>query len=264
MSYIVYIDESGDEGFKDSSSQYFGFGAIIIKKENDLKLPRLQKRILGEISQSKSKPLRNIHFASLKHEQRKYICDSFVREKLPIRAFVVISDKSKISDQLTKEFDQEKFKLFNYLARHLLERISWFVRDHRDNANETAEVIFSNRKQLKLEKVQEYFDSLKNNSSCKIEWSAFGQVRVVNHDQLAGLQFADVFATSFRHYAFEGLKLGVDTGYARALKPFLYKRNGLVENYGLKTRGINSEFLHQETKEMLVKDFEFTFKNQKG
>ena len=91
----------------------------------------------------------------MKHEQRKYICDSLAEKKLPIRAFIVISDKRNISDQLTKDFDKEKSKLFHYLARHLLERVSWFIRDDRDDESKTAQVIFSNRKQLKLEKVEE-------------------------------------------------------------------------------------------------------------
>jgi hypothetical protein len=259
MSYVVYIDESGDEGFKNSSSKYFCFGAIIIKKENDLELPRFQKKVLKDISQNKRTPLKHIHFAALKHEQRKYICDSLAENKLPIRAFIVISDKRNISDQLTKDFNEEKSKLFHYLVRHLLERISWFIRDDRANVSKTAEVIFSNRKQLKMEKVKEYLKHLKNDKSCRIEWSAFDieNVRVVNHDQLAGLQFADVFATAFRHYAFEGLALGVDTGYAKTLKPFLYKRAGSIESYGLKTRGIDLKSLNRETEKMLKEDFGF-------
>ena len=80
---------------------------------------------------------------------------------------------------------------------------------------------------------------------------------MANHNQLAGLQFADVFATAFRHYAFEGLALGVDTGYAKTLKPFLYKRNGLIENYGLKTRGVELKSLNRETGKMLTEDFGF-------
>ncbi len=258
MSYVVYIDESGDEGFKNSSSRYFGFGAIILKKENDLKLPSYQKNLLKIISQNKNTPLRHIHFASLNHEQRKYTCDSLVREKFPLRAFVVITNKKNISDQLTKDFDKDKWKLFHYLVRHLLERISWFVRDKRGSSGEVAKIIFSNRKQLKIEKIKEYLERLKSDSSCRIEWSSFGDVSVANHDQLAGLQSADVFATAFRLYAFEGRNLGVDTGYAKTLKPFLYKRGRVIEGYGLKIRGM-SDFknLDRETEKMLKEDFKF-------
>jgi len=260
MSYIVYIDESGDEGFKESSSKYFCFGAIVIKKENDLILPRLQKEILGKISQNKNSPLKNIHFASLKHDQRKDICDSMIANKLPIRSFIVISDKHSISKELANDFNKEKSKLFHYLARHLLERISWFVRDDRgSDSKKVAEIIFSNRKQLKLEKIEEYLNRLKSDKSCKIDWSAFGDVGVRNHNQLAGLQFADVFATAYRHYAFEGLSLGVDTGYAKSLKPFFYKRAKAIEGYGLKTRGINISSLKSETRKML-EDFGFKIK----
>ncbi len=43
-NFICYIDESGDEGFKSTSSKCFGFSAVIIRKENDLILPKKTKR----------------------------------------------------------------------------------------------------------------------------------------------------------------------------------------------------------------------------
>ena len=67
---------------------------------------------------------------------------------------------------------------------------------------------------------------------------------------MAGLQFADIFATSCRRYAFEGDKYGVETSYLKTLYQFMYKHNNKLEGYGLKIRGEYNKF-HKETIVML-------------
>ena len=57
MSFVIYIDESGDEGFSPKSSKWFSMSCIIIKKENDLSLVKHRDNICNKISFSKNKPL---------------------------------------------------------------------------------------------------------------------------------------------------------------------------------------------------------------
>ena len=126
--YNVYIDESGDEGFSQNSSKIFGFSAVVVQEKNDIILPRVQKIILAEIAQSK-KILKNIHFHKFKHEERKFICKTILEKKLPIRVIVILSSKECITGSIRNDFNTHKYKYFNYMARMLLERISWLVRD---------------------------------------------------------------------------------------------------------------------------------------
>jgi len=204
----------------------FGFSAVLVSKENDILLPKIQKEILLHISQSKSNHLKEIHLHTLKHEQRRYICNAILEQKVPIRSIIVLTDKTQITGYKHRDFNKEKYKLFNYIARYLLERVSWLVRDNQA----TVQIVFSNRKQLEGKRIDKYIHLLKQDKEAKIEWSVINdKIKIYNQNQRAGLQFADIFATSCRRYAFEGDKYGVETSYLKTLYPFLYKHNNKLE-----------------------------------
>src|SRR3546814_4069701 len=81
-----------------------------------------------------------------------------------------------------------KFRLYFYLTRYLLERVSWLCRDHR-RANEgdgTAEVIFSNRSYMSYDAMRTYLCRLRDHADTRIDWSAFdpSAIRAVNHEKM--------------------------------------------------------------------------------
>jgi hypothetical protein len=257
--FICYIDESGDEGFKKSSSKCFGFAAVLIRKSNDSILPKKQKEILKIVSQNKINPLKQIHYKDFNHEKRKFIANFIEQQKIPIRAILCASVKDTIFAKLKLDFDKNKYKYFNYILRHLLERISWVVRDDKSK-NKKLKIIFSNRKQMKLDVVKRYIELLKNDQSCKICWEVLDQAEIIvrNHNQLAGLQFADIFATGFRKYFLEKDEFNnVETSYIKTLKNSIYSYKNKYQNYGIKIRELNWSNLHKDTKESLISDFSF-------
>src|SRR3546814_12453405 len=72
-----------------------------------------------------------LHFRELKHEQKI----PYVRAiaAAPLRTVSVLVHKPSLNEPET--FQAEKFRLYFYLTRYLLERVSWLCRDHR-RANE--------------------------------------------------------------------------------------------------------------------------------
>ena len=71
-SFRVYIDESGDEGFKflpneQGSSRWFVLSAVVIRKERDLHLVQLAKDVRPLLNKE---PKHALHFRNLRHEQR--------------------------------------------------------------------------------------------------------------------------------------------------------------------------------------------------
>ena len=71
---------------------------------------------------------------------------------------------------------------------------------------------------------------------------------------MAGLQFADCFATAFRKYVFEPNSFGdVEISYAKILKPFIYNKKDNYKSYGFKILGTTAN-CKKETK-MLLKDY---------
>ncbi len=261
--YVVYIDESGDDGFKESSSKFFGFSAVIIRKINDINLATVQKEILLNISKDKQKPKKDIHFTDFCHEKRKYICDSIAQRNLPIRVVNCISIKETILSKLKQDFTKDRYKYFNYILRHLLERVSWFIRDDKSSKEKKTLIILSNRKQMQLELVKKYIDSLKNDLECRMDHSIVQscKIKVANHNQLAGLQFADIFASSLRRFFFEKDKFdSVEIGYSKKLKKYFYHKNNKFDGYGMKILYLNDvskKNMHQETLQALKEIFGF-------
>src|SRR3546814_15951877 len=74
-----------------------------------------------------------LHFRELKHEQKI----PYVRAiaAAPLRTVSVLVHKPSLNEPET--FQAEKFRLYFYLTRYLLERVSWLCRDHR-RANERS------------------------------------------------------------------------------------------------------------------------------
>ena len=238
-SFKVYVDESGDEGFVfhadgTGSSRWLILSAVVVRARSDLALVRLvggTRVLLGR------KPGQHLHFSDLKHEQRV----PYVRQiaSASIRTVSIIVHKPSIHDP--EKFQAEKFLLYRYATRFLLERVSWLCRDNHvtGEGDGTAEVIFSNRSIMSYENLREYLKLLKAKSDpmdVRIDWSVIvpDAVRAVNHDQLAGLQVADAVASSF-FYATNLNRYGeAEDKYARLLLPTVYRHRDVKLGYGLK------------------------------
>ncbi|MDD5673928.1 MAG: DUF3800 domain-containing protein [Chitinivibrionales bacterium] len=238
-SFRVYIDESGDEGFVfkpdgSGSSRWMVMSAAVIRKENDLQGVRcLEKvrQILGK------QPKQQLHFSDLTHEQRVAYINEITT--LPIRTVSILVYKPCIREP--EKFQSEKFLLYRYVTRYLLERVSWLCRDHRTagSGDGTADLIFSNRSIMSYSELRVYLDHLKDHSDSlkvTVDWNIIHsqKVRAVDHSQLAGLQIADAVASGF-FYAINKNRYGnVEDRYARELGKTLYRHKSKAEGYGLK------------------------------
>jgi hypothetical protein len=177
-----------------------------------------------------------LHFRELKHEQRL----PFVRvvSGAPIRTVHVMAHKPSI--QNPENYQQERHKLYRYLTRLLLERVSWLCRDNAQDGRCEADLIFSNRSAMSYDDLREYLDILLRMAALEgdvnIHWDAIdrNRVRAINHDQLAGLQIVDAVATSAFYAANKSQYGEVEGRYFEILKNTLYRNKGRVEGYGLK------------------------------
>ena len=231
-SFRVYIDESGDEGFVfkpdgSGSSRWMVLSAVVVRKKNDLAMVRL----LGEVRKILGKaPKQQLHFSDLKHEQRI----PYIRQiaSTAVRTVSVLIHKPSIREP--EKFQSEKFLLYRYATRYLLERVSWLCRDHRiaGEGNGQAEVIFSNRSIMSYETLRAYLRLLKGKSDpmdVRIDWAVIDpeSVSAVEHRQLAALQIADAVASSF-FYAVNINRYGeTEDKYARMLLSTLLSAQGL-------------------------------------
>lgn len=235
-SFRVYIDESGDEGFtflpnEQGSSRWLVLSALVFRRENDLLTVELAKQARELLKKPPKHPL---HFRELKHEQRVPLARLI--GQVQARAVSVLIHKPSIPEP--EIFQQQKYSLYRYACRLLLERVSWLCRDqHRDgHGNGRAELIFSNRSAMSYNDLRNYLHQLKDDAAVRIEWNVIDPalVRAINHDQLAGLQLADAVATSVFYAVHKNQYSEIEERYLKLIAPIIYRHEGKMEGYGLK------------------------------
>ncbi|MFW6132920.1 MAG: DUF3800 domain-containing protein [Planctomycetota bacterium] len=189
-SFVTYVDESGDEGFLfkglgRGSSVWFVLSAVVTRKHRDLPTVRLVDEMREVLGRTHHSPL---HFRRLKHHQRLPYLQRIARARL--RAVTVLIHKPSIRQP---ELFGERYRLYFYAARLLLERVSWLCRDHShrdDSGDGSTQLFFSNRAGMSYEEMRVYLDKLQRRSrtgeDIRIDWSVVrpDQLRAVAHESL--------------------------------------------------------------------------------
>jgi hypothetical protein len=195
-SFVVYVDESGDEGFSFSkgSSGWFVLSAVVTRKASDLATTRLVDTVRSALGRPDKKPL---HFRDIRHEHRL----PFIHEisGAALKVVSVLVHKPSIKEP---EAFQQRYRLYYYACRYLLERVSWYCRDHKtpkDTGDGSAEIIFSNRSGMSYLELKDYLEHLRKNSEAwdvRIEWRVvqINQVTAFASGRKMGLQIADAVA----------------------------------------------------------------------
>ncbi len=239
--FVVYIDESGDEGFVfnddgSGSSRWFVLSAAVIRRQNDLRMVSCLKEVRDVLRKAPKTPL---HYVDLKHEQRI----PYIRRvgALPMRTVSVLIYKPLIQEP--EKFQNTKYLLYRYATRMLLERVSWLCRDERraDDGNGFAEIIFSNRSMMSYSDIRDYLRLLirqhkTDPQKIQIDPAVIdpGNIRSVEHSKLAGLQVADAVASGI-HFGVKVNRYGeTEVSYLSYLKKSLYRHRGELLGYGIK------------------------------
>lgn len=233
-SFLAFIDESGDDGLgkyrepgkSGGASHWLVLSACIIRKSNSLEAVGWRNEILRG---------KELHFVNLNHGQR-VVAAQCLSEK-PVRITSVLAAKKHIRGELYTDKNQ----LYFYMARYLVERISWLCRDMRPRVpegNGQVGIVFSRRGGMSYSDFKNYLLKLKNNqnSNVRIHWPVIDidAVEAQDHSRMAALQLADIAASAFSS-AVEYDRYGnCENRYAAVLKPITYKHKGAFIGYGLK------------------------------
>lgn len=238
-SFVAYVDESGDEGFKflpnnQGSSRWFVLSAFVIRKVNDLQVVHLARQAREMLKKEPNKPL---HFRDLRHEQRVPVARLI--GGAPVRTVSVLVHKPSIREP--EVFQQEAYALYRYATRLLLERVSWLCRDNQrtGQGDGRVEMVFSNRSAMSYDDLRNYLTMLKVGDArgdVQVDWEVVdpARIRAVNHDQLAGLQLADAVASGMFYAVHRNPYGEFEDRYIRLMAPTIYRRSERLEGYGLK------------------------------
>lgn len=227
-TFNVYIDESGDEGFKIKdgkwvSSRWFIIGALITHKVSDLPISKTVDTIKSKLDWKNQKPL---HFIDFSHEKRSFIINSLAANS-GFKICYVAFDKQKIPEG---SYLRKKRYLYNYCTRYLLERISWLV----DDLDGEAHLIFENRSNTSYSELNQYITETLSKRDCQIRQGVFKSWKNLGKAQSKNLQLADAVVSSL-YKALEENQYGLtEYSYIQTLRPFIYHSNGNYHAYGLK------------------------------
>ena len=233
--FNVYIDESGDEGFRIKqgqwvSSKWFVLGALVVRASNDLIVSRNINSIKADLlSVPADKMLRPLHFQNLSHKKRKAVINEITKTGL-FRFIAVGIDKQEIYDNVVKAQKAEKQLLYNFATRLLLERVSWLVNDYDGICN----LIFEHRSNTSYEELNDYIKKTMAYTGCKIKSGVLQKWEALNKSQSKNMQVADVLVSSVFAALEEDEYGNVEESYLLRFLPFLYRRNQNLFSYGLK------------------------------
>lgn len=238
-SFVAYVDESGDEGFKflpdeRGSSRWFVLSALVVRKENDLRVVQLTKEARTLLRKEPKAPL---HFRNLKHEQRVPLARLI--GSAPVRTVNVLIHKPSIAEP--EVFQQQAYALYRYATRLLVERVSWLCRDHRrtGGGDGRVEMVFSNRSAMSYDDLRVYLRQLRDGQAerdVRVDWTVVDpdRIRAVNHDQLAGLQLADAVASGVFYSVHRNPYGEVEDRYLSLMARTVYLHRDRADGYGLK------------------------------
>jgi hypothetical protein len=182
------------------------------------------------------------------HDKKLYVCQELLTENWIFSC--VATDKEHPYVLQSKGF-REKYALYFYSARLLLERLSWYA---RDNGYEKSIPIFEFRSNLSYTQMRDYFNKLRNwlpPEDIKISWNHIEtekfKIKKKRNQRL--LQAADCVCGSIK----DGLEYSgygfIEPRYILSLQERLYRRNRKLFSYGLKFLHSNATVLSELKRE---------------
>ncbi len=138
----------------------------------------------------------------------------------------------------------ERYRLYFYAVRYLVERISWLARDRHNpdkwGGDGTTELLFSNRQGMSYDEMRDYLRLMnQQKQACQDIRIEFEKVPVEKLQtqtpgKSMGLQLADASAGAFFN-ALERDKFGnTEPRYIQTMTSVLYRENKTLQGYGLK------------------------------
>ncbi|OCJ05287.1 hypothetical protein A6U87_14885 [Rhizobium sp. AC44/96] len=237
FEFIAYIDEAGDPSLKrvrpiddKGGTEWMVVSAILVSRDVDPKL----KGWVAEICQAiGSQHNQVIHFKDLTVEQKLAACNYV--GGLPIRIFTVASNKKNMRRYRNERAERVHSRqwFYNWLVRILIERMTdwcWRRVQKFELQRRHVKFVFSQSGGHLYSQTAAYHELLRYQSQGNIhlrKWIPRREVMNMNlveaypHWKFAGLQLADIAASSF-YQAVDNLDTGpCDVQFAKALAPRL-------------------------------------------
>lgn len=194
--FNAYIDESGDEGFRklgerakgasDASSEWLVLAAVLMFEEQDRERTQAVDRLRELLNRASTRA--PLHWRDLRndHSKKRRVMDLLAGE--PLIFSVVALWKPGLKGQSAAL--KRKGYLYNYAARFLIERLSWFA----DRGGRRLNLFFESRATTSYADLEGYITAIQADPECSITPGAIARVQPVNASR-KGAQLADFYAS---------------------------------------------------------------------
>jgi len=154
----AYIDEAGDEGFKDGASQWFIISSVVVDKNNDrdvaLVINNVKSRLWGNITRQ---PL---HWVKLRHDKKRVVIQEISKQNFVL--FTVALEKKYLArEKFDSQYDRKnrmqfRWAMYFYATKLLVERICRYAERQGARVN----LIFENRGSISYRELYNYLTSM--------------------------------------------------------------------------------------------------------
>jgi hypothetical protein len=228
----------------------------------------LVRRLKAEIN-SKQRP--DLHFRHLSESKKKHVCEALAKE--PVRFFVLASNKKNMRNYRNPAAEAVSLHpnnwFYNYCVRILLERVTdWCERRSliEFGAPRHVKLVFSKRGGHSYRHVETYTELLSIQSDTgrlyqksrapKFNVIDHRLIDVVQHEQNAGCQIADIIASAFYQAVHTESKRWT-TDHAKALGPRIATIERRVANEGVTLLPWNPRHARLNQKQMEMEIFRY-------
>jgi hypothetical protein len=274
--YIACIDEAGDPGIRrvrpiddPGASEWLVLAGVLFEIKHEQDSVQWVRDILKSVNLAKRTSL---HFRELSEWRKPLVCESLAQ--LPLTAFAMISNKKTMRGHRNARaaFRSEGTPIdqvfYNFCVRLILERITDYCYRHSMWAfgePRHVKIIFSERGAHSYARAFSYQQILKHQSMQEtthlmkrtINWRVFDTrlLEVHQHHSDAGVQLADVVASSF-YQAVDVLPPTVWNPHnAKLLKPCVARESGFQHDYGVAFQPIPAYRARLVPKQKLIFEF---------
>jgi hypothetical protein len=233
----AYIDESGDEGFEDGSTQWFIISSVVVDKSSDRDVARvidnIKSRLWGNVTRQ---PL---HWVRLHHKQKQVVIQELSKQSFTLLS-VAFEKKYLARERFDSHYDRAnrmKFRwaMYFYATKLLVERICKYA----DRQGSVVNLIFENRGSISYKDLRDYLTLMTEylgpyNRSPTIQRRRIKSLEPQNKETKKLLQVADACSGALKDALEINRYVNVDESYLMGLADKFDRPNGRLWGYGLK------------------------------
>jgi len=174
-------------------------------------------------------PPSHVHFVDCTHPKRKALLN--LVQGINLVCCVTAAHKQSLNSDEVMHLKCPS--LYCYIAKHVVERISWYARDRK----EKVRITFAERSQISISDLKSYFFDVLKNRTYPVHDIAFDHI-----DSIGGIPANSNSLLQVADWITSGVAAGlnpdpygqVELDYAEILWSKFWKRNGKLWSYGMK------------------------------